>query len=205
MPNTFDRKIAQRGFSLIEGVIAILVLTIGLVSMAMLISSTMSSTTESKYLSLASLLASEKLEDLDRWSSIDPHVAVTAGSSAGDLTTDTGPISVTSNGVTEPVTYYDEVALGANQGTYSEVVSGLVGGATNYVTTSFVPQGGLPQVTTSSTAPGSYSFKRRWVIESNPTVNGTAITGLHRITVLVLSEDPAVKPPVKFQMSLVRP
>ena len=205
MPNSFHKQSAQRGFSLIEAVIAILVLTIGLVSMAMLISSTMSSTTESKFLSLASLLASEKLEDLDRWNSIDPHVAVTGGASAGSLTADTGPVSVTSNGITEPVTYYDEVALGANQGTYSEVVSGLIGGATNYVTTSFLPAGGTPQISTSTTAPGSYSFKRRWVIETNPAVNGTVITGLHRITVLVLSQDPAVKPPVKFQMSLVRP
>jgi type II secretory pathway pseudopilin PulG len=205
MPNTFYKRSAERGFSLIEGIIAILVLTIGLVSMAMLISSTMSSTVESKYLSLASLLASEKLEDLDRWSSIDPHIAVTAGTSAGGLDADTGPVSVTSNGITETVTYYDEVALGANQGTYSEVVSGLVGGATNYVTTSFLPAGGAPQISTSTDAPASYSFKRRWIIETNPSIKGTTVTGLHRITVLVISQDPGVKPPVKFQMSLVRP
>jgi len=206
MPNSFHKHFPERGFSLVEGTIAILVLTIGLVSMAMLITKTLSATTESKYMSLASMLASEKLEDLDRWDSNDPHVAVTTGSSAGSLTQDKGPVTITVGAVTDTVIYYDEVSLGANEGTYSETFSGLDGsGNPTYTTTSFAPSGGVPTATVSSTVPKTFSFKRRWIIEKDPSVNGTAVAGLRRITVLVISQDPAVKPPVKFQMSLVRP
>ncbi|MGH9704463.1 MAG: type IV pilus modification PilV family protein, partial [Candidatus Acidiferrales bacterium] len=191
----------------VEAAIAILVLTVGLVAMAMLITNTLSMTTESKYLSLASMLASEKLEDLDRWDKNDPHVAIAAGNTtAGDLAADSGPVSLTVGAVTDNVVYYDQVSLGPDQGTYSEVVSGLAAdGSTNYTTTSFSPGGGKPVTTTSANLPGTLSFKRRWKIELNPKVNGTTVTGVRRITVLVMSQDPAAKPPVTFQMSLVRP
>jgi type IV pilus modification protein PilV len=207
MPNSLHKRVPERGFSLVEGTIAIVVLTIGLVSMAMLITKTLSATTESKYMSLASMLASEKLEDLDRWNKNDPHVAISAGNTtAGDLTADSGPVSLTVGAVTDNVVYYDQVSLGPDQGTYSEVVSGLAAdGTPNYTTTSFAPSGGKPTLVTKATAPGTLSFKRRWKIEQDPKVNGTKVTGVRRITVLVLSQDPGVKPPVTFQMSLVRP
>ena len=198
---------SEQGFTLIEATIAIVVLTVGLVAMAMLIANTLSMTTESKYLSLASMLASEKLEDLDRCSKTDPHVAIAAGNtSAGDLAADSGPVSLTVGAVTDNVVYYDQVSLGPDQGTYSEVVSGLAAdGSTNYTTTSFSPAGGKPVTATSANLPGTLSFKRRWKIELDPKVNGTTVTGVRRITVLVMSQDPAVRPPVTFQMSLVRP
>jgi hypothetical protein len=63
--------------------------------------------------------------------------------------------------------------------------------------------------TTATTAAPSGSgiieFHRRWLIESNPVVNGIALTGSRRVTVLVTLSNLAVKPAVSFQMSMVRP
>jgi type IV pilus modification protein PilV len=207
MTHANPKRFLEQGFSLIEATIAIVVMTVGLVALAMLITNTLSMTTESKYLSLASMLASEKLEDLDRWNKNDPHVAIAAGNAtAGNLAADAGPVSLTVGAVTDNVVYYDQVSLGPDQGTYSEIVSGLAAdGSVNFTTTSFSPGGGKPVTASSANQPGTLSFKRRWKIEQDPKVNGTTLTGVRRITVLVLSQDPAVRPPVTFQMSLVRP
>lgn len=184
---------------MIEVAVAMGVLTVGLVSMALLMTNTLASTNESRFLSLASTLASEKLEDLNRWAFDDPQVAVTSGSSAGSLTDDIVQ-NVTVGAVTVSVNYYDFISLGADQGTYSETLSGLdSGGNTLYTTTSHAPDGQIT-TTTSANPPGLIAFKRRWVIEKD-----TPITGVRRITVLVTSQDPTVKPPVTFQMSMVRP
>jgi hypothetical protein len=43
------------------------------------------------------------------------------------------------------------------------------------------------------------NFQRAWLIENNTPVQGT-----RRITVLVTLTDQSVKPPVSFQMSMVR-
>jgi hypothetical protein len=65
----------------------------------------MAATARSRYMSLAATLASEKLEDLNRWPANDPDVAVTSGSTAGSLTSDIVQ-SVTVNGSTNDVNYY---------------------------------------------------------------------------------------------------
>jgi prepilin-type N-terminal cleavage/methylation domain-containing protein len=65
----------QRGFTLIERLAAILVLTIGLVGMAVLMSNMMTGGARSRHMSEAAMLASEKLEDLERYPALDPDVA----------------------------------------------------------------------------------------------------------------------------------
>src|SRR6266478_5903918 len=75
----------QRGFTLIETLAAILVLTIGLVGLAVLMSNMMTGGARSRYMSEAAMLASEKLEDLERYPAADPDVAVTSGATAGTL------------------------------------------------------------------------------------------------------------------------
>jgi hypothetical protein len=47
-------------------------------------------------------------------------------------------------------------------------------------------------------------FHRSWLIEGAPIINGTQLTGVRRITVLVTLTDLSVKPGVSTQMSLVR-
>ena len=63
----------------------------------------------------AATLATEKLEDLNRYPSSDPNVAVTNGTSAGSLTSNDLQ-DVTVNGVTEAVAYYDEVFFSPSEG-----------------------------------------------------------------------------------------
>jgi len=68
------KKSSNAGFSLIEVMIALMVLTIGLVGTAALMSTTLSSTVKSHTMSTAALLASEKLEDLGRFGKNDSPV-----------------------------------------------------------------------------------------------------------------------------------
>jgi hypothetical protein len=52
------------------------------------------------------------------------------------------------------------------------------------------------------------TFHRRWIIEANTPVAGVSsicMSGTRRVTVLVTLMDQSVKPPVTFQMSMVRP
>src|SRR5260370_4350993 len=83
-----ERQRRQRGFTLIETLAAIIVLSIGLVGMAVLMSNMMTGGARSRYMSEAAMLASEKLEDLERYPAADPNVAVTSGTSAGSLSSD---------------------------------------------------------------------------------------------------------------------
>src|SRR6266404_2831825 len=109
----------QRGFTLIETLAAILVLTIGLVGMAVLMSNLMTGGARSRYMSEAAMLASEKLEDLERYPAADPDVAVTSGATADSLTSDV-TASVTSNGATDNVDYLDTIQLSSPGGYISE-------------------------------------------------------------------------------------
>jgi len=193
----------QRGFTLIETLAAILVLTIGLVGLAVLMSNMMTGGARSRYMSEAAMLASEKLEDLERYPAADPDVAVTSGATAGSLTSDV-TASVTSNGTTDNVDYFDTIQLSSTGGTISETSSGKdASGNTNYTTISHSPSGAVTGSTTSS-APtptaDTLAFKRRWTIEKDAPVSGVG-----RITVLVTLTNPVVVKSVTFQMSMVRP
>jgi type IV pilus assembly protein PilV len=188
------------GFSLLEVVIAIVVLTIGLVGMAGLVAQTLQGTETSRFMGLSSTLASEKLEDLNRWPTTSTYVAA-----GGSLTSDT---------VTGGINYYDDVVLGDTGGQVSETVGTTTSGVTTYVTTSHSPNGVITS-TSSTTAPvtaGNTAFHRRWLIETSPVVNGitlspiSGLNGPRRVTVLVTLDNQFITgPPIKFQMSLLRP
>jgi hypothetical protein len=203
---------------------------VGVVATATLAGRAMGTSRQSKYISLAAQLASEKLEDLSRWDVDSPQVCVPAGiSSVGSLTSDilqttTCPpplSSCTSNGgATDLVNYYDDVSISTvvagstspcpstTYGCFSETVSTFVNGSKIYATTVHPPSGQIQILPSSSTAPTLVTFHRRWVIEGNTPVPGDSaicLPGTRRVTVLVTLMDQSVQPPVTFQMSTVRP
>jgi prepilin-type N-terminal cleavage/methylation domain-containing protein len=184
-------KTKSRGFTLAEVVISIAVLTVGLVAAASMFGRVWGGTAYSQLMIQASSLASEKLEDLNQYPDNDPNVEVTTGSTAGSLS---------SNTTVGNVSYYDDVYISSATGSMSETqtINGTPFTITHTPST----------ITTSNTAPSTTStidFHRRWVIEKNPVVNGTTMTGMLRITVLVSLMNSSIQPPVTFQMSVVRP
>jgi prepilin-type N-terminal cleavage/methylation domain-containing protein len=181
----------SRGFTLAEVCIAIAILTIGLVAAASMFGRVWGGTAYSQLLLQASSLASEKLEDLNQYPDNDPNVAVSSGSTAGSLASDTTAGSIS---------YYDEVYISSSTGAMSETQ--IINGSPFTIT--HTPN----SITTTTTAPSTTStinFERRWIIEKNPVVNGTTMTGMLRITVLVSLLNSSIQPPVTFQMSIVRP
>jgi len=192
-----------KGFSLIEVVVSIGILAIGLAATAWLVAATITGTARARYMSQAATLASEKLEDLNRWPSNDLHVYAPVGGAAGSLTADVVQ-SVTSGGISADVNYYDEISISASGGAISEVITALDdSGNTIYKTTVHQPDGTIVSTTSTAAAPpGAISnvYKRRWLIEADQPV-----AGVRRVTVLITLTDLSVRPPVSFQMSMVRP
>ena len=199
---------------MLEVMIAIVVLTVGLMSGALLMANVYKSTVRSRYMALATQLASEEIEDLNRWPAsttfTDPHIAVPVGSNTcalagenciGSLTQDCGPTTTPIQcGSTSNITYFDSVHLSTADGQMSETYQMPCTGG-NYVTVPYSPSGAVPIPTCSATPPvAAMTFDRRWVIEMNQ-----PITGLRRVTVLVTLADLTIQPPVSFQMSVVRP
>jgi prepilin-type N-terminal cleavage/methylation domain-containing protein len=197
------RKAPWRGFTLIEVLVAVIVFSVGLVALGSLATMTLNGTAASRYRGMATTFASEKLEDLNRYPSWDPHVCVSSGSSVGSLTSDVQLASVTCNGITDTVDYYDDVAISDASGQVCETVSSLNGSNAVYTSTCHTPAGAT-NITTSSTANsidvGAIAFHRRWTIEMNEPV-----TGIRRITVLVTLENGYMNPPISVQESAVRP
>jgi Tfp pilus assembly protein PilV len=184
----------------VEVVIAITVLVVGLCALAALVTQSLTGTTNARYLSTATTLASEKLEDLDRWQATDPNVVVPVGqTSVGSLTTD----------ATGNTNYYDDVDLSNVSGQVAESTAGTTGGVTTYNNVTHNATGYIVDTDTAttpaSTGTGTVTFHRRWLIEANPVVNSVTLTGTRRVTVLVTLASNATGPGVSFQMSMIRP
>jgi hypothetical protein len=128
---------------------------------------------------------------------------VAPGSTAGSLTSDVQAASVTCNGITGTVDYYDDVAISDSSGAVCETVSSLSSGNQVYTSTCHTP-GGATTITSAGTANaidvGAIAFHRRWTIEMDQ-----PITGVKRITVLVTLENGYMNPPISIQESTVRP
>jgi hypothetical protein len=209
----------------LETLVSLIVLVVGVVATAALAAHCMNTNRQSKDISLAAELASEKLEDLSRWGPDDPQICVPAGSQfVGSLTQDVlqtttcpPPLSLCSapTGNSATVNYYDDVCMATvnstncpntTYGCFSETVSSPGSGTTIYTTTTHAPDGTI-NITTPPTMP-SPTFHRRWIIEANspvPGVSSICLPGTRRVTVLVTLMDLSVQPPVTFQMSMVRP
>jgi|HubBroStandDraft_5_1064220.scaffolds.fasta_scaffold306798_2 prepilin-type N-terminal cleavage/methylation domain-containing protein len=176
----------QRGFTLIETMVSILILTIGLVGTAALMSNSVNMGAHARYVSTAALLASEKMEDLDRFPDNDPNLTP-GGSLGADITG-----------------YSDSVQISSANGNINEVTTA------NGVTTLYTQKPDGTVVVTSGGAlpaatPDMLTYDRRWLIAPNPTVGPNVITGAVQITVLVTLTNQALKPAVTYQTSLVHP
>jgi type IV pilus assembly protein PilV len=195
----------EAGFTLLETMVSIVILTVGLLGLAALMSKTTMSTDQSRYVSMAAFLASEKLEDLNRFPPRDPAIAVVNGTTAGNLAQDS-TATVTVDGTTEDVDYFDKVMIAAGNGTISETITARDSdGNTVYKTVTHSPDGAVtPTDSSSQPADGdSLTFSRRWIIEKDPVIGGTAIVGVRRITVRVTLAG-TVGGAVSFQSSMVR-
>jgi hypothetical protein len=196
---------SAEGFTVLETMLAVVILSVGLLALTALMSSAVFTTERSRYMSTAALLASEKLEELSRYPVNDAAIAVTSGSTAGSLSSDVGPATVIVGGASESVSYFDEVRLATGDGTISETKTETgSGGSIQYTTVIQTPDGQNNAPAVSSTPPsptgGTLIYKRRWVIErDNP------VADVRRITVRVALQNAPGGKPVSFQTSMVRP
>jgi len=184
-----NHRSRKAGFSVAELLIAVAVMTIGLSAMAGLVAQSLKGTESARYMALATTLASEKLEDLNRWTAVDPHVAT-----GGSLTTDT---------TVGTLRYYDDIDLSNTTGQVSETVA-VTGG---YSTVVHMATGEVDNNnnTAAPSGVGVVAFHRRWLIEANPVVNSITMTGIRRVTVIVTLNNTSIRPVVTYQMSTVRP
>jgi prepilin-type N-terminal cleavage/methylation domain-containing protein len=211
------------GFTLVEVVVSMAVLTIGLVGVAAFVSGMLANGTQARYMNMANMLASEKLDNLNKWPSSDPNVC--DSTACADTTNSTYCNGTSCGTITGAATcasgdpYCDQVVVseagGADYETQTQVIQDPVSGTTKNQTTTIVhTSAGCVDTPTncgvSSPGGGGTTFTRRWLITSNPTITSTSgttatVTGARRITVLVTLNGQATRSPVTFQMSMVRP
>src|ERR1700756_3060213 len=101
----------EGGFALIETLIAISILAVGLLGIAALLAQLAGNSTQSRYMSTEALLASEKLDDLNRLPIGDPAIAVVNGNSAGSLTADVTDTVTVGAFPPQVVDYFDQVRI----------------------------------------------------------------------------------------------
>ncbi len=203
MVQSWECEDQPKGFTLIEVLVSIAILSIGLLTVAALIASTMNMGTNARYMNMANTLSSEKLDTLSKWPSSDPNVAA-----GGSLT---GPTTCVAGD-----DYCDQVTMSESSGANCETQTQIVNG--NPVTTTIVQTNtgcvDTPANCGVANPTGGATFTRRWLITSPVTVTsaggtnttvGTAATGPRRITVFVVLNNQQIQPPVTFQLSMVRP
>ncbi len=184
---------------MIEVLVSIAVLSIGLMGVAMVVGSTLASGTKAKYMSMADILASEKLDDLNKLPANDSNL-VPGGSLTGPSTCAAGDI------------YCDQVTVNEASGADYETETQTVNN-TPVTTTIVHTSSGCVDTPANCgvTVPtgGGATFTRRWLVTANPTISSaggpTTVTGARRVTVRVTSNQQSGSEAVSFEMSMVRP
>ena len=201
-----NKRCRSKGFTLIETMIAVVIFSVGILSLATLMATVNLGTSRFRYYSTATLLATEKLEDLNRYPAASTADTVTRG---GSLTSDL-------------VGYYDNVQVQSDNGSITEVTYIPDAGCYDVFTHSMGTVGSPGTASDSGTTPcitappstlaNAMTFHRRWLVE-NPVVlpSGTSIN-VRRVTVFVALWSSASNSattnqgqPVTFQLSTVRP
>jgi len=190
--------------------VSIAILSIGLLSVAALIGSTMNLGTNAKYMSMANALASEKLDSLNKWPSSDANVACSGicGALTGPAVCETADL------------YCDQITMAESAGGNYETQTQVNADGTTVTTTIVQTNTGCVDTPANcgvASPTGGSTFTRRWMITTPVTVTsstGTTTTitgpgvapnnGPRRVTVVVTLNQ-AVQPPVSFQLSMVRP
>ncbi len=203
------KRSREDGFTLAEVLVSIVILTVGLLGVAALVSSAVLVGTQAKYMNIANVLASEKLDNLNKWPSfVDSNGNVSSDPNVAPGGSLTGPANCAAGD-----TYCDQVTVsqitGANYETQTQDVNGVPVTTTIVHTSSGCVDTPANCGVPNPTAAGS-EFTRRWMITSDPTIvsaGGVAKTvkGGRRITVVVTLVNQGNQRPVKFQMSMVRP
>jgi hypothetical protein len=186
------------GFAMMEAIAATFILMLAFLGTLALTRRKIHTQTESKYMTRASALASEKLEDLSIWGPNDPNACLPPGAkSVGSVTKDVTQAITCPGGATDVVSYFDDVTMGAADSVYSETIRITSVPTFVYVTTAHAADGSI-SISTSDTPPSDTpTFHRRWIIERNSQA-GSA----RRITVLVTLLDRRVQPPVAVKMTM---
>jgi len=187
---------------MLEVAVSTAILAIGLLGIAVLITNLLTMGSTSRYMAMANVLASEKLDNLNKWPSnslnVQPGGALTGPSTcaAGDIYCDQVTVSETSGADYETQTQYND------DGTVTSTT--LVHTSAGCVNTPAVCGVAQP-------AAGASTFTRRWLITTNPVVTpvgggaGQTITGARRVSVVVFMTTQMQRNPVSFQLSMVRP
>lgn len=204
-----NRQCLSKGFTLIETIIAMFIFAVGLLSLAALMCAVNLSTDRSRYMSTTTLLATEKLEDLNHYPANSTATAVNAG---GSLTSDTlgysDSVQVQSdNGQLTEVTYNPDV------GCYDTFIHTIGTTISPTAPPSATDSGVSPCVTSPpASLTNALTFHRRWLVENPITLPSGTSVDVHRITVYVTLWSPTTNmattyqgQPITFQMSTVRP
>lgn len=159
---------AERGFSILELMIALFVLLFGFIAMINLIATSIVVNRSSNRLTTLTQLASEKLEELRAYDVNDVHAQ-----SGGSLTEDT-TANVDDGTGTHQVAYFDAVYVDQRDGSITRTAGPEDAGTYSSVTTSL---DGTTTGPVQRNEPDQVSYRRRWLIETDhPIVGATKIT-----------------------------
>jgi type IV pilus modification protein PilV len=216
--NRTRRPNRGEGFTLVEVLVSMAVLAVGLLSVAALIAGTIQAGTRAKYMSMASILASEKLDSLSKWPSADTPQSTSTAMSTAPTDPNIWPGGTLnfngSNVCAANDQYCDQVTVSESSGADYETQQQVVNGVTQQTTIVHTSSGcvGTPTAcgVPAPTAGAGSTFIRRWQITKDPPISAvgggaTNATGTRRITVAVKLTDTSAKNPLQFQLSMVRP
>jgi Tfp pilus assembly protein PilV len=200
-----NKSHSSAGFGLLEVIVAIGILTAGLLGLAALMTNLLKVSNQSRYMSTMTMLGSEKLEELGRRSAADPVVWAPDGGTSGSLVADTTQ-TVAAPGGPQLVDYFDTIQAAAGSGSLFETTSGLdATGKPQYTTVEHKADGTATSVQSANPPPPSSDtliFNRRWIIEKDP---AGLPAGVRRITVWVKFQSNSGIPIPPYQASMVRP